>query len=66
VKCELVEINEEAEDKGLFKGTIDCAPEDCEIIMHKGQAFVLNSVDEDEGTAIYALTKVAEFTEGKD
>jgi hypothetical protein len=66
VKCELVEINEKAEEKTLFKGTIDCDPEECQIIMHKGQAFVLNSVDPDDDPAVYVLTKVAEFTEGKD
>jgi hypothetical protein len=64
VKCELVEITGEAEDKVLFTGTIDCEPEECQIVMHKGQAFVFNGTDDEVAT--YVLTAVAEFTEDKD
>jgi hypothetical protein len=63
VKCELVEITEEAEDKVLFDGTIDCDPEECQVVMHKGQAFVFNGTDDEVAT--FVLTAVAEFTEGK-
>jgi hypothetical protein len=65
VKCELVSITEEAEDAILFNGTIDCDPEECQVVMHKGQAFVFNGTDDQE-TATYVQTAVAEFTEGKD
>jgi hypothetical protein len=34
--------------------------------MHKGQAFVYNATSDDNDTATYVLTAVAEFTEGKD
>jgi hypothetical protein len=64
VKCELVSISEEAEDAILFSGTIDCDPEECQIVMHKGQAFVFNGTDDEVAT--YVQTAVAEFTEGKD
>jgi hypothetical protein len=64
VKCELVEISGEAEDEVLFTGTIDCDPEECQIVMHKGQAFVFNGTDDEVAT--FVLTAVAEFTEGKD
>jgi hypothetical protein len=62
VKCELVSITEELEDAILFSGTIDCDPEECQIVLHKGQTFVYNG--EDDETATYVLTRVAEFTEG--
>jgi hypothetical protein len=45
-------------------GTIDCDPEECQIVMHKGQAFVFNGTDDEVAT--YVLTAVAEFTEAKD
>lgn len=61
MKCELVEITEEAEDSTLFNGSIDCNPEECQIVMHKGQAFVYDSIYDEVAT--YTLTKVAEFTE---
>jgi hypothetical protein len=64
VKCELVSITGEAEDAILFNGTIDCDPEECQIVMHKGQAFVFNGTDDEVAT--YVQTAVAEFTEGKD
>jgi hypothetical protein len=64
VKCELVSITEELDEKVHFSGTIDCDPEECQIIMHKGQAFIFNGGDGEEAT--YVLTAVAEFTEGKD
>jgi hypothetical protein len=65
VKCELVEAIGEDDDKILFEGTIDCDPDECQVIMHKGQAFVYATSD-DNDTATYILTAVAEFTEGKD
>jgi hypothetical protein len=65
MKCELLEITEGAEDKILFTGIINCDPEECQVVMHKGQAFVYNGMDDSE-LATYVLTKVAEFTEGKD
>jgi regulatory protein YycI of two-component signal transduction system YycFG len=64
VKCELVEAIGEDDDKILFEGTIDCDPEECQVIMHKGQAFVFNGTDDEVAT--YIQTAVAEFTEGKD
>jgi regulatory protein YycI of two-component signal transduction system YycFG len=64
VKCELVSITDEAEEKVLFNGTIDCDPEECQIVMHRGQAFIYNGTDDEVAT--YVQTAVAEFTEGKD
>jgi hypothetical protein len=62
MKCELVTVNEEDDEYDtLFNGTIDCAPAECQIVMHKGQAFVY--ADSDEEIATYVLTKVAEFSE---
>jgi hypothetical protein len=65
VKCELVKLNEEAEHEVLFEGVINCDPEECQIVLHKGQTFVHCPV-EDEEFAVYVLTAVAEFTEAKD
>lgn len=66
MKCELVDIDENGEDyKTLFTGTIDCDPEECQVVMHKGQAFAYDNSQGGE-VAIYVLTAVAEFTEGKD
>jgi hypothetical protein len=67
VKCELVKVSEDSDEREvLFTGTIDCDPDECQIIMHRGQAFAIHDIDDDEGLVAYALTKVAEFTEGKD
>jgi hypothetical protein len=67
VKCELVKFNDEdGELDTLFEGTIDCDPAECGIIMHKGQAFIYSEDATETELAVYALTKVAEFTEGKD
>jgi hypothetical protein len=57
-------VTEQLEDEIIFNGTIDCDPEECQIVMHKGRAFVFNGTDDE--TATYVVTKVAEFTEGKD
>jgi hypothetical protein len=65
VKCELVKITEAGEDELIFEGTIDCDPEEHQVIMHKGQAFAYSGTNDDE-LASYVLTAVAEFTEGKD
>jgi hypothetical protein len=67
VKCELVKFNDEDDEfDTLFEGTIDCDPAECGIIMHKGQAFIYSEDTTEAELAVYTLTKVAEFTEGKD
>jgi hypothetical protein len=67
MKCELVKFNDEDDEfDTLFEGTIDCDPAECGIIMHKGQAFIYSEDTTEAELAVYTLTKVAEFTEGKD
>jgi hypothetical protein len=67
VKCELVKPCREDEDLHIFfEGTIDCAPGECQVIMHKGQAFVYDEDMTEADLAVYVLTKIAEFTEAED